>query len=133
MIPVGVEQREVEALGDSVERPGNRIRLVAADDQPSDLLLAIDQTVWVPQRRHVAGNAVDRLGHEILVLHGLQRYGYAGEPPHRARPLAGAVHDHVGRHVAQSSAHADGSPILGLDSRHTAVLDDAYAAGAGAL
>ena len=60
MVPVGIEQRELEIGRQAAGRPGNRIRLVAAHHEAADLLLKIGEAVRIAQRRQPARHAVDR-------------------------------------------------------------------------
>ena len=57
MVPVAVEQLEVEALGNAALRPGHRVRLVAAHDEAADLLLVVGEPVRVAQRRQPGRDA----------------------------------------------------------------------------
>ncbi len=112
VIPVRIEQGEVEAIGDAVRRPGDRVRLVAAHDQPADLLLEIDQAVGVAERRQVGRDAGDRLGDHVLVLHRGERHAHPGKAPERPGPLARTQHDDLGGDFA----------LLGDDARDPAAL-----------
>ncbi len=69
MVPVRSQQLELEVLREAVDRPGDRVRLVAAHHQAADLLLVVREPVGIAQRRQVAGDACDRLGDDVLVLH----------------------------------------------------------------
>ncbi len=47
VVPVAVEQLEVERAGDASSGPGDRVRLVAAHHQATDLLLVVGEPVRV--------------------------------------------------------------------------------------
>ena len=133
VVPVVVQQRIVEALGDAVLGPGDRIRLVAAHDQATHLLLEVDQPVRVAQSRQVARHPLDRLGHDVLVLDRNQRHVDAGQRCDLARPLPGAVDHHLAGDRALGGHDAAGPPALDRDAGDRAVLDDGGAAPARAL
>ena len=65
-VPVRPEQLVVEVGRDPVETPGRRLPLVAANDEASYLLPEIDQVVRVPHRGHAGGDAVERLGRQVV-------------------------------------------------------------------
>ena len=95
MVEIVLEQLELEALGQALDRPRLGIGLIAAHHQAADLLLPIGETVRIAQRRQVRRHAIDLLGDEILVLHRYERNVDAGHAPELARPLAGADHELV--------------------------------------
>ena len=58
MVPVLVQQRELERVGQLVRRdPGLGLGLEAADDQAADLFLEVGVAVGVTQDRQVAVDA----------------------------------------------------------------------------
>ena len=133
VVPVVVQQRIVEALGDAVLGPGDRVRFVAAHDQAADLLLEVDQPVRVAQGRQVARDPLDRLGYDVLVLHRNQRHVDPGQRRDLARPLPGAVDHHLAGDRTLGGHHAAGPALLDRDAGDRAVLDDGGAAPARAL
>ena len=52
MIPVVLEELELEIVGRVAGHPGDRVRLVAAEDEAADLLLEIGAAVGVADGRH---------------------------------------------------------------------------------
>ena len=98
VLPVLVEQRELEGVGDAVGRhPRFRRGLETADEEPTDLLLDVGVPLRIPQHRQVAVDSLDRLGHDVEVLCRVQR---DVDPGHRADgpgPLTDAAQ--VGTHV----------------------------------
>src|SRR3546814_20186376 len=55
--------------GNAAVAEGNRVVLVAADDEaPASILLVVDEAIGIAQGRQVGRDAGDRLGHQVLVL-----------------------------------------------------------------
>jgi hypothetical protein len=127
MVPVRIEQGEMEALGDAVQRPWPGVRLVAAHHQPAHLLLEIDQAVGIAQRRQIRRHAFDALRDHVLVLHGLERHAHPGEPAERLRPLAGAQRDRFAADFTLVGEDARDLSPLDAKAGHGAVLDDPHA------
>ncbi len=106
MVPVLVEQLELEGVGDLLGGdPRLRLRLEPADDEPADLLLDVGPAVGVAQDRQVAVHALDLLGDDVEVLGGVQRHPDPGQGTDRLGPLAGAVDDHLALDVAVVGVH----------------------------
>src|SRR3546814_8538887 len=58
-----------ELAGNAAFAEGNRVVLVAADDEaPASILLVVDEAIGIAQGRQVGRDAGDRLGHQVLVL-----------------------------------------------------------------
>ena len=68
MIVVRIEQAEMEALGNTINGPGNGVGLIPAHHQAAHLFLEIDQAVGIAQGGQGAGDTGDRLGDHILVF-----------------------------------------------------------------
>ena len=112
VIPVLLEELELERVRQRVGGdPRLGRRLEAADDEPADLLLHVRVPVGVAQDGELRVDPLDGLGHHVEVLGRMERDVDAAEEADRLRPLAGAVHDHLG---------LDGAPV-GHDARHPAV------------
>ena len=132
MVPVLVEQREVEAVGNAVIGPGDRVRLVAAHHQPADFLLVVGQAVGVAQGRQVARHAVDRLGDQVLVLDRNQRHRHAGHPADFIGPLPGAIDDDLAFDAAPAGDDRTYPAVLHLDAGDVGILEDLHALAARA-
>ncbi len=100
MIVIVVKQPELPVLGDVTGDPALRVRLVAAHDQTADLFLEVGATVRIAQGRRIEGKAGDLLGHDVLVLHGVQRHRHPGHRADLPGPHATAVHDRLAGDVA---------------------------------
>ena len=125
LIPVAVEKLKMEVARDAVRRrPRHGVQLVAAHREPADFLLKIAEPVRVPQRRQIGGDALDRLGDKILVLHGLHRHGDVGQATAFTRPNAAAVDRNFALDVAQFRLHTGDSAISNIEAGHAAALDD---------
>ncbi len=115
VIPVVVEKTEGEIVGISAGfarwHPGDRVRLVAAEGEPADLLLEIGAPVGIADRRHAGCDAGDRFGDHVLMLHRLERHGDASHRGDLARPQAGAEHHLVAADIAGAGAHAGHAAI----------------------
>ena len=134
VLPVLLEQRELERVGDRVRRdPGLRVGLEAAHHQAADLLLEVGVAVGVAQHRQIRVHAVERVGDDVEVLRGVQRHVHPGQRPDGLRPLAGAVHDHLGLDVARVGAHAGDAPVLDEHVEHPGLLQDPGSPLPGAL
>ena len=94
VIEVAVEQLKLERARNAVDRPRNRVWLVATHHQAADFLLVVGQSVRVAQRRQVARNLrCELLGDHVLVLHRHERHVHADRCAKRACPLPAADHD----------------------------------------
>ena len=115
MVEVRRQELEFEIARQAVDRPGNRVGLVAAHHQAADLLLVIGQAVGIAQRRQAGRHAGDRLGDDVLMLHRNERHVDAGEPADLARPLPGAVDDDFAGDAAAAGLHRRDSAAHDLD------------------
>ena len=129
VLPVLLEQLELERVGDLVRRdPRLGLGLEAADHQAAHLLLEVGVAVGVAQHGQVGVHAVDRVGHHVEVLRGVQRHVDPGERAHLLGPLPGAVHHDLRRDVAGVRPHP-GDPARGDgDAEHAGALEDPRAA-----
>ncbi len=78
LLPVLVEQLELEARRDRIEVPWLGDRFEAAHDEPADLFLVVDEAVGIADHRKLRGDAIDLSGDEVEVLGRIQRYVDAG-------------------------------------------------------
>ncbi len=74
-------------------QPRRRVRLEAAHQQSADFFLEVDVAIGIAQHRQLAMNAVDAVGHDVVVLAGEERHRDVDLARHFARPLAAAQHD----------------------------------------
>jgi hypothetical protein len=113
VIPVVVEELELEIGRNIAERPGDRVGLVASHDEPAHLFLEIGAPIGVADGRDVAGEPLHPFRDDVLMLHRLERHAHAGEGSHLPGPLARAV-DH--------RFAGDGAPV-GAHRCHAAIVD----------
>ena len=116
----------MEALRNALERPGLRVALERAEEQPAVLLPAVEGPVGIAKDRKLTiapGDLGDRLGDDVVVLHRDERQVVAGEPGEPARPLAGSVDHDLRADVAlrRREHPAAGAPLHG---GHRRVPDD---------
>ena len=137
LVPVVRQHAELEIVGDDVLVPRLGLGLEAAHQKAAHLLLEVDVAVRIAHHRQVARHALHLLGDDVHVLAGIERHGDADHAPDLARPLAGAVHHHLGLDRALGRLHAGDcrslGALLGVDRRHPRLLEDAYAVVARAL
>jgi hypothetical protein len=133
MVPVVVEQLELEGVRHVARPPGLRVGLVAADHQPAHFLLEVGQAIGIAHGGEARGHAVDRLGDHVLVLHRLQRHADAGQRAELAGPLAGAVHELVAGHRAGAGMHFSDPAAIRREAGDAHALDDPGAVVARAL
>ncbi len=114
LLPVLVQQLELEGRWNRLHAPGLGHGLEAAHQQPADLFLVVDEAVRVAHHRQHRVHALDAVGDDVEVLGRVQRHVHAGQPPELPRPLAGTVDQCFAAHFAQRGVHAG----------HPATLDD---------
>ncbi len=95
-IPVGLDHAEREVVGDAADVPRRAHRLEQPDHQPTDLFAVVAEVGGVLDHRPVAGQPIDLLGDEVVVLGGLQRDVDAGDLAQLSSPHPGAVDDELG-------------------------------------
>ena len=141
LVPVLVEQLELEGRRDRVDRPRLGLRLEAAHQQAADLFLVVDVAVGVAQHRQHRMDAVDAVGDDVEVLGRPERHVDAGERAELARPLAGAVDDDLAGDLdlvaavanAQAGDARTGRPGRAAHGDDLGLFDDLHAAHARAL
>src|SRR5262249_16035846 len=79
MVVVVVEELELEFLGHHSNVPGDRIRLVADEDEAADLLLEIGAPIRITDRGKTRFDAGNLFGDDILMPDRLLRHADAAE------------------------------------------------------
>ncbi|CAI8290488.1 MAG: Uncharacterised protein [Rhodospirillaceae bacterium] len=130
MVEVLGQLVEAEIFGNARHPPGLGLGLEGAEHHLARVFLVVRALVRHPQHRHL-GQALDRLGDDVEVFAGVQRYGHPGHGGEVARPHAPAVHHHVGVDaagfsVALVSDAGDGAVSL-IDAGNFDALDDGRA------
>jgi hypothetical protein len=133
MIPVVLEELEFEIAGDVAGGPGNRVRLVAAEDEAADLLLEIGAPVRIADGRHAGHDAVDLLGDDILVLDRLERHADARHRRDLARPHAGTENDLLAADRAVARPNGGDAAFLDLEAGAGDALEELRAMRARTL
>ena len=137
LVPVLVQQLELEAAGDRVHRPGFGLGFEAAHEQAAHLLLVVDEAVGVAHHRQHGVHAFDLVGDDVEVLSRVQRHRHPRQRAELPRPLAGTVHQRLAVHIALRGAHAHGArparALGGEDPRDLHALHHAHPAVARAL
>jgi hypothetical protein len=131
VLEVGVEELEVEALGNAVDGPGQRVGLVAAHDEAAGLLLVVGEAVGVAQGGEVARDALHGLGDEVLVLERDEGDVHTAESSELGRPLTRAVHESLARHTALGRLDAHHAAVLQRHGGDGAAGHDAHAERSG--
>ena len=124
VVPVLRQQLEGEVLAEPVGIDGPGVRLEAADEQPARVVANVEMAVVIGQRRHVALDALDRLGEQIEVLARPHRHlgaGHGGDP---AAPQTGAECNGVASDHSPVRLDAGDSACPGEDAGDTRVLED---------
>ena len=132
MVPVVVEELELEGARDIAGGPGDRVGLIAAHDEAADLLLEIGAAVGIAQGRDVGGEAVDLFGDDVLVLDRLQRHVDAGHDADLAGPLATAVDHRFSFDTAIGGQHRLDAAAVHFEAGDADALVDPGAMHAGA-
>ena len=95
MVPVALQQLELEGAGDAAGGPRDGVGFVPTHHQAADLLLVVREAIGVAQRgevaRHLRGEG---LGDDVLVLDRNERHVDAHRRAQRPGPLP-AAHDHL--------------------------------------
>ena len=133
VVPVLGQQLEGEVLAETVRVDGSRARLEAADQQAARIVTDVEMPVVIRQRRHVARDAVDRLGEQVEVLARPDRNLDPGHGGCLAAPQARAERDGVAAYRAPRGLDAGDTAVRGQNAGHTGVLVDPRAPGLGAL
>ena len=117
MIPVILEQLELEIAGHIALRPGNGVGLIAAEHQAAHLFLEIGAPVGIADGGHVGGQTFDLFGDDILVLHRLQRHGDAGHGADLPGPLPAAIDHRLAGDRALRGPHRRDPAVLHVEAR----------------
>ncbi len=127
LLPVLVQQLELERVRDGLHPPGFGHRLETAHQQATDLFLVVDEAVGVAHHRQHRVHALDAVGDDVEMLGRVQRHVHAGQRTELPRPLAGAVDQRLAAHLALRGAHT-GDPAAFDD--HAGDLDILHQLGA---
>ena len=133
VVPVFGQQLEGEVLAEPVGVDGPGVRLEAADEQPTRIVADVEMAVVIGQRRHVALDALDRLGEQIEVLARPDRHLRPGHGRDLAAPQTGAERDGFASNHPSARLDAGDSTSPGEDAGHARVLEDPRLARAGSL
>ena len=133
MIPVIFEQLEFEIVGHVAKRPGDRVRLIAAEDEATDLFLEIGAPVGIADRRHIGGKSIDLLGDHILMLHRLQWHGDTSHRTDLTCPLPAAIDDRLAGNAALIGDHRDDTAFLDFEAFDADAFDEPRAMHARSL
>ena len=126
MIPVIVQQGEIKALGYALLGPGDRVRLIAAHDQSTNLFLEIGQPIGIAQGRQIARHRGDFFGHQVLVLHRYQRNIDPGHLSQLTRPLSATDHQFFALDTAIVGLHRTQGITIKFKARDLGILTDLY-------
>ena len=130
LLEVRRQKLAVEALGNPIQRPGERVALERPDDQATALLARVERVVRIAEDRQLDRARLDlwhRVGQQIMVLHRDDRQLDAGEPSHLAGPLARGDDDVLGPNVALGRRHSPAT-ALADELRHSGVTQNGGAA-----
>ena len=81
-------------------------------DDLARLLANVGRASRISQDGKLVVNTLDRVGDQVVVLHGLQRQVETDPEPKLARPHAGAQHHGFSTHVALPGPHPDSAALL---------------------
>ena len=110
----------------------DRVGLVAAEDHPTLLALAVDEVVGVAEAGHVARQLVpwDRFQCDVLVVDGCRRDERTDHRGHLGRPHPGGIDDDLCRDRAVVGQDGrDLTPGRQLDARDAQARPDTDAKG----
>ncbi len=135
-VEVGVEQPAPERRRDlAVDSEGDRVGLVATDQQTGPVGLVVHEVIWVAHRGHAAELdrrvAVDRPAQEVLVLDRHRRHPGADHAADLHPPHTGGVDDDLALdRLAGGGVDGGAAAAVDGDRRHRGVLADHSAADA---
>ena len=112
-------------LRDAARRKGQRVRLIAADDQAAHFRLVIDQMIGVAHGRHALRGIRQRIGNQILMLNRKARHPHTHHLADLVAPHAGAIDQEIAAPVARLRLDAGHAPVLDLDAGDTGADHDA--------
>ena len=128
MVPVFIEQLELEGRWNWIHLPWLGFGLEAAHHQTPHFFLVVDKAVGVAHHRQHRVHTGDRVGHDIKMFRRIERHVHARKPAQLPRPLPGAVDDDLAFHIALCGVYADDSAVLDKDACHFNILDHFHAA-----
>ncbi len=124
VFPVLVQLQERLVGGQPAHAVGLGHRLEGADHEAAGLGLHVDAPVLVSKHREAGRQALDRFGHEVEVLAGMQGDVHAHVAAQLVGPHAGSGHHVLGIHRTLVGLHPDGPTAFGADSFHRHTLED---------
>jgi hypothetical protein len=134
-VEVGRQQLVAEVHGRAGHLPGRRARLVGPQQHALAFLPEVHVALVVDAggQTHVRpplDDLRDRLGDQVVVLHGLHGQLQAGHVPDLAGPEAAGVDHHLGVDRAGLGHHVPGAvrPLVGLEDGRVGVIGGAVVA-----
>ena len=131
-VEVRIEQPTLERRRDAVLAERERVRFVAADQEPLSVGLVVHEMIRVTQCRHATRHVLDRSGEDVLVLDGDRRDTGADHAPDRQAPHPAGVDHDLAFDVAAAALRVNGMdggrpPSIDRDRVDPGVLDDSCA------
>ena len=133
LIHVALDFLEGEVRRDAVLPPGHSVRLEGADHQAAGVLAVIGAAVVIAHHRQVVRQAVEFLGHRVIVFAGVQRHADASHAADFTPPQATAVDHEIGFDIALVGNHAGDAAVGLFNVGNTHALEAQRAASASAL
>ncbi len=124
VIKVTVEQCVMKPLRHPIDRPWDRVGLIAPHHQSADFFLVIGQPIRVAQSGQIFGHVSNWFSHHILVLHADQRHVHAKTCGEIAAPLARAQHHLAALDPTLLGDHSLDHTRLYFDIQNLAILKD---------
>ena len=124
---------EFEVLRDARHAPRFSHRFKSADQQLASVFLVIQALIRLAQDRQIARQAVNRFGHHVEMLTGVQRHIDASQATDLTAPHAGAIDHQIGGDIASVGGHADHPILPAMDRGDLDILDQFGAARSRAL
>ena len=133
LIPVFIEQLELEGRRNRIHLPGLGPGLKTAHHQSTHFLFVVDETVGVAHHRQHGVHTGNDVGDDIKMFRRIERHVHAGKPAQLPRPLTGAVDDGFAAHIALLGTYAYDAAVLDKNTRYFDMFDHPHAAIARTL